>query len=72
MRDEYDFKRMMSSALHGKKRAGRTDILKHLASRRLTQRQAIRAKCYDCNGMGESDSCEVATCSLYPYSPYKK
>ncbi|MFA5154266.1 MAG: hypothetical protein WC554_17075, partial [Clostridia bacterium] len=54
----------------GKGRAGKADLLKHLKGVRITQRQAIRAKCYDCNGMGDSDECDIETCSLYPYSPY--
>jgi hypothetical protein len=51
---------------------GRNEILKHLAGDRITQRQAIIAKCYDCMGFyadGRND-CGIESCSLYPYSPY--
>ena len=54
----------------GKSRVGKADLLKYLKGVRITQRQAIRAKCYDCNGMGEQDTCDIETCSLFPYSPY--
>lgn len=56
---------------HGTSRAGKTDLMNHLNGKRLTQRSAIKAKCYDCNGLGESDECHIKTCSLYPYSPYR-
>jgi len=59
------------SAMSGKARAGKSDLLKHLKGKRLTQRQAIRAKCYDCDGMGDSGECEIDHCPLFPYSPYK-
>jgi hypothetical protein len=62
--------RMLESAQSGKKRAGQTALIKHLQDGRLTQRQCIAAKCYDCNGMGEQDDCDMAGCSLFPYSPY--
>ncbi len=51
---------------------GRNEILKHLAGERVTQRQAIIAKCYDCMGFyadGRVD-CGIETCALYSYSPY--
>jgi hypothetical protein len=55
------------------KSAGRTALLKHLNGERLTQRQAIVAKCTDCMGYwidGRQD-CGQKTCSLYPFRPYK-
>lgn len=63
--------RFIKSAKNGTKRAGQKDLLKHLAGKRLTRTQAIKAKCYDCNGMGEDDTCEMAECPLHPYSPYR-
>lgn len=63
---------ILNSARKGKCRAGQTSLIKHLTGHRLTQRQAIAAKCYDCNGMGEQDECEMEHCSLLPYSPYRK
>jgi hypothetical protein len=61
---------ILESARSGKAAAGKKDLLNHLAGKRLTQRQAIKAKCFDCNGMGESRECDIDTCSLLPYSPY--
>jgi hypothetical protein len=60
--------RMLDSAIHGTKRAGQRHLINHLKGKRLTQRQAIQAKCYDCNGMGEEKTCETESCSLYPYT----
>ena len=62
---------MLESARKGKRRVGQKDLINHLQGKRLTQRQAIRAKCYDCNGMGECFGCDNSECSLFPYSPYK-
>ena len=63
---------MIKSASAGPLRQGKNDLIKHLKGQRLTQRQAIRAKCYDCNGMGELGTCEISTCALWPYSPYRQ
>ena len=63
---------LLSSARTGKKRAGQVDLIKHLEGRRLTRGSAIKAKCYDCSGMGEEPLCEITECSLYPYSPYRR
>ena len=57
----------------GKASAGKTNLLKHLRGERLTQRQAILAKCCDCMGYhndGRMD-CRMPHCSLYPFRPYK-
>ena len=62
---------MLKSAKNGTSRAGKSDLIKYLTGKRLTQRQAIRAKCYDCSGMGEINECDINTCSLFPYSPYR-
>ena len=62
---------LLASAKSGKKKSGRGDLVKYLQGKRLTQRQAIRAKCYDCNGMGEETYCDIEGCSLLPYSPYR-
>lgn len=53
---------------------GKTALRKHLAGARLTQRQAILAKCCDCMGYwrdGRAD-CRVPACSLYPFMPYRE
>ena len=64
-------RRMLNSAINGNKRAGQSALIKYLKGGRLTQKQAIAAKCYDCNGMGECAVCDTEECSLYPYSPYR-
>jgi len=53
--------------------AGKTNLVKHLRGERLTQRQAILAKCCDCmcyHADGRLD-CQMPHCSLYPFRPYK-
>jgi hypothetical protein len=52
---------------------GRLDLENHMKGVRLTQREAIKAKCYDCMGGytdGKAD-CAIPGCSLYPYNPYR-
>lgn len=51
------------------KHAGKADLLKHLRGERLTQREAIRAYCYECGG-GEGGTCTIPLCPLLPFSPY--
>lgn len=54
--------------------SGLTRLLKHLSGTRLTQREAILAKCCDCMGYyydGKA-SCEMPMCPLYPYMPYRE
>jgi hypothetical protein len=62
---------LLKSARSGKCRAGKNNLIKHLTGIRITRNQAISAKCYDCNGMGESIKCDMQECSLWPYSPYR-
>ncbi len=57
---------------HGKFAAGKNNLLKHLSGTRLTQRQAIQAFCYECQGYcadGRED-CEKPECPLYPFSQF--
>ncbi len=53
------------------RRAGQKQLVHYLEGKRLTQRQAIAAKCYDCNGLGEQGTCDIEICPLLPYSPYR-
>ena len=56
-----------------KESAGKSNLIKHLKGKRLTQRQAILAKCCDCMGYyvdGRND-CEMPECPLYPFMPYQ-
>jgi hypothetical protein len=58
---------------HGITAKGRQELIKHLKGQRLTFRQSILAKCYDCMGYyadGKMD-CIVKDCPLYPFMPYK-
>jgi len=61
---------LLESAKNGTGRKGRAFLIKYLNGHRLTQQQAIFAKCYDCDGMGKTGLCDIETCSLYPYSQF--
>ncbi len=63
--------KLLESAKRGTSRTGKTALIKYLSGNKLTQRQSIAAKCYDCNGMGEQNTCNIEGCSLLPYSPYR-
>lgn len=57
---------------HGLTKQGKNEIIRHLEGARLTMRQLVKAKCYDCMGYyadGGAD-CGIPTCPLYPYHPY--
>lgn len=57
----------------GVKARGRKELRAHKEGQRLTQRQAIYAKCFDCLGGyidGKID-CNMPHCSLYAWMPYK-
>jgi len=64
-------KKFLKSAESGKKRKGQTQYIKYLKGGKITRNQAIQAKCYDCDCMGETGECDIETCALYPYSPYR-
>jgi len=51
----------------GVRKRGMSDMRNHLAGKRLTLRQAVRARCYQCNGHGGIDECSSVTCPLYPF-----
>ena len=63
---------LLESAKSGKKRDGQVALIKHLSGGTLTRQQAIRAKCYDCDCMGDSGKCALKECPLYPYSSFKE
>ena len=59
--------------MSGIKARGGRELRKHLTGDKLTQRQMILAKCYDCMG-GYGDGkidCEIPECPLYLLMPYK-
>ena len=63
---------LLQSAKNGTKRRGKKELIKHLEGKKLTWGQAIRAKCYDCNGMGEQKDCDNLECPLLPYTSCRK
>ena len=45
---------------------------KHLEGKRLSRGEAIKAFCYECNGLEDSAvDCQGSNCPLYAYFPYK-
>jgi len=57
---------------HGKTARGQKELLKHLSGGKLTFKQAIYAKCYDCccyHVDGKHD-CNMLHCPLYPFMAY--
>jgi hypothetical protein len=58
----------------GIKAKGKRELIRHLQGERLTMRQAILAKCFDCMGgycEGKVD-CKIPGCSLYEVMPYRE
>ena len=62
---------LLDSAKNGKKRSSQKFLIRYLEGNKLTRSQAIKAKCYDCDGMGDTAKCELKECTLYPYSPFR-
>jgi rRNA maturation protein Nop10 len=56
----------------GKAYSGRTQLIAHLENKRLTQRQAIQAFCYECQGYCADGrpECGREICPLHPFSPF--
>ena len=54
-----------------KTKAGKGQLVKYLSGIKITRGGAIKAKCYDCDGFGDSGECDLIQCPLYPFSPYK-
>ena len=51
---------------------GKRELLKYLQGDRLTRKEAMLAKCFECMG-GYADGkvdCQVESCSLYPFMPF--
>ena len=58
----------------GKQFQGKSEIIKFLNGFRITRKEAIKAKCYDCMGFydnAQEKDCKNVTCPLYTYMPYK-
>ena len=66
-----EYKDLLNSAKNGKLRIGKKFLVRYLTNgKKLGWGQAIKAKCFDCDGMGDTGKCELKSCSLYPFSPY--
>lgn len=53
---------------------GKKEMIKHLQGGRLTMRQRLLAKCFECMG-GYKDGmvdCRIPDCALYPIMPYRE
>ncbi|MBN2180139.1 MAG: hypothetical protein JW743_12025 [Deltaproteobacteria bacterium] len=52
--------------------SGKRELLKYLSGERLTRKEAMLAKCYECmNGYTDGKvDCQVESCPLYPYMPF--
>jgi len=72
--DEDRKDRRESITKYGKRAQGRDELLKHIKGKRLTMRQMILAKCYECMayyGDRKAD-CKIPLCPLYPLMPFRK
>ena len=51
---------------------GRNELMRFLKGKKLTRKDAIKAKCYECNN-GYADGkrdCKIPACPLYGFMPY--
>jgi len=65
-------KSYLENVKRGTMRKGKNELLKHLSGAKIHRAAAIKAKCYDCNGLGESNECSVSTCPLYGFTQWKR
>ena len=63
---------LLDSAKSGPKRAGRMQLIAHLEGKKISRPAAVKAKCYDCDGMGDTGKCDLKACPLHPYGPFKE
>ncbi len=59
--------------VYGIKAKGRIELKKYLLGEKITFKQSVLAKCYECmSGYYDGKiSCEVPKCPLYKFMPYK-
>lgn len=51
---------------------GQKEYEKFKQGEKLTRGQAMKANCYMCNGLEDSNTdCQGTECPLYPFRPYK-
>lgn len=63
---------MTNVTMKGKTARGRDELKKHLSGKKLSYKQALLAKCYECTGGyvdGKMD-CKIPDCSIYWYMPF--
>ncbi len=61
------------SYIYGILAQGRNELKKYLEGKKITYKEAVLGKCYECN-LGYADgkvSCEIPECPLFQYMPYK-
>ena len=52
---------------------GKANLLKHLDGGKLSRKEAMQAKCYDCMGYfidGRAD-CQIKYCPMFDFRPFK-
>ncbi|MBW2543950.1 MAG: hypothetical protein JRD43_00480 [Deltaproteobacteria bacterium] len=51
---------------------GKAELLKYLEGGRLTRKEAMLAKCFECcNGYADGKAdCGIESCPIYPYMPF--
>lgn len=52
---------------------GKAHLLKHIDGEKLSRKEAMQAKCYDCMGYfidGRAD-CQIKYCPMFDYRPFK-
>ena len=51
---------------------GEKEFNRFVKGDKLSRKEAMLAKCYDCNGGKESNcDCEITDCPMYPYHHYR-
>jgi hypothetical protein len=57
---------------HVPNRKGSAELKKYLAGEKITVKQAVLAKCYECCGYYRDgrENCGVYTCPLFPFMPF--
>jgi hypothetical protein len=68
-----DRDRVVEIQKYGKSAQGRKELIKFLKGGKLTRKQAMLAKCYECSGYYADGkrACTVADCPMIGYMPYK-
>jgi len=59
---------------YGKTARGRQEMIKHLEGERLTLKQAVNARCYDCMGFYSDGklNCNMRRCPLHRFMAYNE